>query len=313
MNKLIKEKNGNPKYKPFQSCNDRGFFDDIQIIETLCKNNKPSKNSLMFAGEPEAAIRNAFKITDPGFTDMFNEACSGEAMEERRIATLHSSSLLSLLFFHPVNGDNPIRVESGTGITGSFVAKRFEHKNPITPGHCSNIDVRLDDKDGNITLFLESKYSEYLTNGKYSEISREVYLEYYRELLPTLERIGLTIREKDDEFFELCAPSGRTRHYAGGIKQMISHWIGAIGYARQNESESVWLGEIVFDFGEEQKNTLEKYKNDYSILAEGLKNSKYKPANLLVLPKLITYQELYGNNRQYNILKRIEEYYELTR
>lgn len=297
----------NKKYKPFQTCNKTGFFDGLSVINTPYK-GEPSENSLMFAGEPEKAIRKAFDISILSFSDSFVEACSGDVNEKRRITTLHSSSLLSLLFFHSVSINNPITI-----CGRQFTAKRFEHPNHITPGHCSNIDVRLTDTDRAFTLFLESKYSEYLDNGKYSGISSEVYLDYYNDqnLHSALERIGLTVKETGSESFDLCAPSGRTLHYAGGIKQMISHWVGALIYANEHKKETVWLGEIVYDFGMEQAVTLERYKKDYSALVEGLNNSKYKPDNLFVLPELMTYQQLRHSNPDYKIPARIEEFYNL--
>lgn len=313
MNDLISKKQDNPKYRPLQHCNENGFFDGIDIFKTLYK-GRPSENSLTFTNNPQKAkeaIKKAFGITDPTFEEMFREACSGKGMEERRIATLHSSSLLSMLFFHSVNEDNPITIDCGNGEKGRFTAKRFEYQNPIVPGHPSNIDVMLTDTDRAVTLFLESKYSEYLDNGKYSEISREVYLKYYEELLPTLESIGLTMKKNGTEFFDLCAPSGRTLHYAGGIKQMISHWLGAIIYAEGHKDETVMLGETVFDFGEDSVGALRKYKNDYAILAKGLNKSSRTPSNLLALPEIMTYQQLFENNPHYSIQKRIVEYYNL--
>lgn len=312
MNELVRDKYENPKYRPFQTCNEKGFFNGISIKKTPYKNEE-SENSLMFDGEPETAIRNAFKITDSFFSQSFREACSGDGMEKKRIATLHSSSLLSLLFFHTVNNENAIQIDCGKGTKGCFTGKKFEHQNEIKPGHCSNIDVKLNDNKNKITLFLESKYSEYLSNGKYSGISNEVYLDYYKDILQILEKIGLTIRQKDDQSFDLCARKGYTKHYAGGIKQMISHWIGAISYAHLHEDETVRLGEIVYDFGNEQSKSLERYENDYAILAGGLNNSRFTPKNLLVLPQLMTYQSLYIANPGYKILSRIEEYYDFKR
>ena len=94
---------------------------------------------------------------------LFESATSGDGNEKSRILTLHSSSLLAFLCFNGV-ANHPITID---GIVYDEVM--FEVKNDVIDaslGKPSNIDVLLMGDNRKKLLFLESKFTEYLSGGK---------------------------------------------------------------------------------------------------------------------------------------------------
>ena len=112
-------------------------------------------------------------------------AVSGLGQEERRITTLHSSSLCALLFFYNVTKNNtlvlPLNTNKGTRIV-EFTESLFEFKNHVISDRSpSNVDVVLVGRsiEGNegggkdVVLFLESKFAEYfLSSGGTCDIGK---------------------------------------------------------------------------------------------------------------------------------------------
>ena len=170
--------------------------------------------------------------------------------------------------------------------------------------HESNMDVVLTGEDARtgerVILFLESKFSEYLTWGKYSGISNYVYGKTYAQLSECgcLDRMGLKCMNCPDDkaYSELASSKGRTQHYAGGIKQMVSHFLGVKNAADGNEYKDydIYLGEILYKFPESIDHAhgkFEDYDRLYKILAEGLNvlsDGKYK-----ILGRCLTYQDVF--------------------
>ena len=276
-------------------------------LEKNLSRGKRSQKSLSIksidAGQDLACI---FRLDWTVFADKYLQATSGDGQEARRIRTLHSSSLLCLLCFYGVSEERPLNlIVDGRQVR--FTSSQFEVKNPVGTdenGRESNMDVVLYGKDSltgkKVILFLESKFSEYLTWGKYSGISNHVYRKIYAQLCQggVLERMGLKYEECLDNpaYSDLASIKGNTLHYTGGIKQMVSHFLGV-----QNVSESsqysgceIYLGEILYRFPDQIDSRGEKYKdyaNLYKLLAEGLNdisNSKFK-----VLKNCLTYQDVF--------------------
>ena len=107
------------------------------------------------------------------FEAKFKQAISGDGQEWKRIATLHSSSLVALLCFYSVTNSKPLTINVD-GNDCIFTESHFECKNRVgidgkgNP-HYSNMDVVLIGKtkeNKSVILFLESKFSEYLKNEK---------------------------------------------------------------------------------------------------------------------------------------------------
>ena len=169
------------------------------------------------------------------------------------------------------------------------------------------MDVVLTGKDAQtgkeVILFLESKFSEYLTWGKYSGISNHVYQKTYDQLFNAgvLERMGLKYEECPDKpgYSDLASVKGKTMHYAGGIKQMVSHYLGVKNAAdgKLYEGYDIYLGEVLFKFPDSIEDAQRKF-NDYDglymTLAEGL--NQLSEDKFKVIDQCLTYQDVFKDN-----------------
>ena len=264
-----------------------------------------------------------FGLNPKVFAYKYQQAISGDGQEARRIRTLHSSSLLCLLCFYGVSEERPLRLNlEGRQIT--FTSSQFEVKNPVGTDetgkeHHSNMDVVLTGKDAQtgkeVILFLESKFSEYLTWGKYSGISNQVYQKTYDQLFNAgvLERMGLKYEECPDKpgYSDLASVKGKTLHYAGGIKQMVSHYLGVKNAAEGKlyEGYDIYLGEILFKFPDSIEDAQRKF-NDYDrlymTLAEGL--NQLSEDKFKVIDQCLTYQDVF---KDYALEKSVWSFYSL--
>lgn len=245
------------------------------------------------------------------FAKKFQMACSGTGDELKKITTLHSSSLCALLFFF--NVDNKKLVIPSLS-EYEFTESYFEFKNKVIRSP-SNIDVVLLGKNiktgKKVILFLESKFSEYITGTGKIEVS-ESYFKSDCCSAPIYESI------EKDESFDFNKKDGfyNSKKYNEGIKQMISHYYGIRRFMKReffddNEdvyknireygAEEIILGEILFDnFAKDNKleEKLKDYKKAYSKLAKIINDQydidKTKPENIefKVLEKSLSYSEL---------------------
>ena len=252
-----------------------------------------------------------FGLNPKVFADKYQQAISGDGQEARRIRTLHSSSLLCLLCFYGISEERPLSLNiEGRQIT--FTSSQFEVKNPVGTDetereHQSNMDVVLRGKDAQtgkkVILFLESKFSEYLSWGKYSGISNHVYQKTYAQLFNcgVLERMGLKYEECPDKpgYSDLASIKGKTMHYAAGIKQMVSHFLGVknTSEGKQYKDYDIYLGEILFKFPDSIEDAQRKF-NDYDglymTLAEGL--NQLSEDKFKVIDQCLTYQDVFKDN-----------------
>ena len=285
-----------------------------------------------------AALKRIFHIKEKIFDEKFQEACSGSGQEERRIATLHSSSLCALLFFYNVTKEHPLKIEiAGIGEVDFFDAI-FEYQNSvIEDANPSNMDVTLLGKCGNkqVILFLESKFSEYITgvqkrlniNGAYlkEEISKSLYEKWLWDKADDLSGKEFTVSIQD------------SLAYLGGLKQMISHYVGVRKFergilklkqgqsagkdlydvqnnvAKQTVQEKlrnyalegdtiIVLGSIAFDvYGNDEKHKeLQEYGIFYKNLMEQISDVAVQSgSSIYVLENFYTYQQLFKNKKEW--------------
>ena len=198
-------------------------------------------------------LANAFELQNKNrFTEKLRQACGGSGKEAMKIATMHSSSLCSLLFFYNLSDEcdkNKLVLELGNKENTkrySFYESLFEFQNVvISRGAPSNMDVVLlgyeiyngkVDNSKPVVLFLESKFSEYYIGvAKHLDISK-AYLknEYgekvYNKLLGVKvgddESVCKYSKKEDKDSEKQFRLSVRQEEYLDGIKQMISHYIG---------------------------------------------------------------------------------------
>ena len=243
----------------------------------------PSRNSYWFSGKekPKELLIKIFGIVNPEqFKEKFKMAVSGSGQEDKKILTLHSSSLCALLHFYNVTEVNTMTLSLETDKkqrTVEFTKSVFEFKSPVIINP-SNMDVVLIGKDTesdeDVVLFLESKFAEYYTSASSARkgisqkyLNNKYGADLYKDNV--LTRLGLKRKKTDTKNFELVSMS--EPFYIEGIKQMISHYIGIRNVleknyykdpdnnSKQEEVEKaietgnggkgaiVILGEIVFD------------------------------------------------------------------
>jgi len=245
------------------------------------------------------------------FAKKFQMACSGTGGELKKITTLHSSSLCALLFFF--NVDNKKLVIPSLS-EYEFTESYFEFQNKVIRSP-SNIDVVLLGKNiktgKKVILFLESKFSEYITGTGKKEVSESYFKTdcYSAPIYESMEKEKSFDFNKKDGFHN-------SAKYNEGIKQMISHYYGIRNFMKKNfaaDNENVYknireygaeeiiLGEILFDNFAKNSGLTEKlnnYKDDYSKLAgiinKEYKNDEKKPKKIefKVLEKSLSYSKL---------------------
>ena len=314
----------NPLYSIFNRPEVDNILRNATLVKTLWRGDS-SDRSLSIRRDnvkDSADLISLFGLNRKSFPFKFKEATDGDGQEARRIRTLHSSSLISLLCFYDVSALKPLHlIVDGRNV--SFTTSRFEVKNPVGiddsgKAHNSNIDVVLlgtDMESGKpVALFLESKFSEYLTWGKYSKISKRVYENIYSRLSDNgcLTQMGLKIEDNPDEegYSVLASIKGRTRHYAGGIKQMVSHFLGVQNVAKEFRDcgIDVYLGEILYSFPDSIDNNHDKFDDYcrlYGTLAKGLNGLA---PNFKVIEQCFTYQDVF---REYDLDHAVKTFYSL--
>lgn len=290
------------------------------------RTHKESKWSMSFKSkEGEDAFDTLQRIFDLSETSrkLFDAATSGDGNEKRRILTLHSSALLAFLCFNDV-ANHPISIDGTV-----YDEVMFEVKNDVIDaslGKPSNIDVLLMGENRKKLLFLESKFTEYLTGGKV-ELSPERYEKFYNELFKkctfTFSSDLVDVSIKPDKTHKepytvekIRLHTGKkTTEYLHGIKQAFSHLLGiATGPASQqaqgneaydqsllDNASEIKFASIVFNCDDEK---FEKYNQLYKsvfenadVIKEVIKKVLNKSElNLTIVPQLLQYQEVFRYN-----------------
>ena len=278
------------------------------------------------------------------FHNAFTQVITGGGQEKDKINTLHSSSLLGLLCFYAINDTNRLKFTlpfNGKDVEFEFNEVKFEKTNPVfypSVGK-SHIDIALYGyANGKLAvLYLESKFSEYLSNAK-SSFSKK-YKYFYDELdkegcfsqLNIVYNNNDGVNDNDNDNDNDLELSGK--HYCEGLKQMISHTIGAIN--SDEEEREIYLAPILFNFWNTSNETpFSRYSVAYSRLAQGLvklinklgdlddysqffeDEYKVKPTlkknsnKLFISDKVFSYQEFF-KNADFELPQAVKEYYNL--
>ena len=103
-----------------------------EAIESTMYHGEKSLNSYSFKIDTEKCkgLESLFEIPQDRqniFEEKYNQACSGSGHEERRITTLHSSSLCPLLFFYSVSESNPLYLKMDGVGEAKFTKSIFEY------------------------------------------------------------------------------------------------------------------------------------------------------------------------------------------
>lgn len=319
-------------------------YDKIKTQKTKWKNQTSewSKSLNYQKGDNlEKIVKEAFEIEDDlDFSRCFIEATSGDGNEAEKICTLHSSSLLALLCFY---GINKKEIEIGNDV---YTECHFEVKNNvINPklGNPSNVDImlvsRTPDKKVHKLLFLESKFTEYLSGGC-AALSKDKYSSFYENFLKDHDFGFKTgekkVKHKDGTVSEeFCLyQEGRTTAYLGGIKQAISHLLGiATGpvcgqsFSKQDYCEDycemfkqasvIEFATIIHDIDDKKANAYKelyrKVLNDQEHLKECLRKAVAPQdpdpiSKLIINPEILTYKQVFSKSE---LPQRVKSLYKI--
>ena len=310
-------------------------FGEGEVISTKDRgSHKESEWSKSFKCEDGedvfGTIQRIFGINESA-RGLFEAATSGDGNEKSRILTLHSSSLLAFLCFNGV-ANHPITID---GIVYDEVM--FEVKNDVIDaslGKPSNIDVLLMGDNRKKLLFLESKFTEYLSGGKVtlSNKYRDLYIKLQKLNLPFNIKFINVLQESDNSHKEPDIKEGirlyteeKTSEYLYGIKQAFSHLLGiATGPAKKQTKGNEDYTRSLLENADEIKfasivfNCDNKKFDDYKLLYESVfENSEViletikevlpkSEIKLTIVPKLLQYQKVFQDN---NLSDEVRNFY----
>lgn len=313
-------------------------FGEGEVISTKDRgSHKESEWSKSFKCEDGedvfGTIQRIFGINESA-RGLFEAATSGDGNEKSRILTLHSSSLLAFLCFNGV-ANHPITID---GIVYDEVM--FEVKNDVIDaslGKPSNIDVLLMGDNRKKLLFLESKFTEYLSGGKVtlSNKYRDLYIKLQKLNLPFNIKFINVLQESDNSHKEPDIKEGirlyteeKTSEYLYGIKQAFSHLLGiATGPAKKQTKGNEDYTRSLLENADEIKfasivfNCDNKKFDDYKLLYESVfENSEViletikevlpkSEIKLTIVPKLLQYQEVFEDNY---LSDKVREFYDVV-
>ena len=293
-------------------------------------------------GEDEfGTLKRIFGIRESA-RGLFEAATGGNGNEKQKILTLHSSSLLAFLCFndianHPITIDG-IVYDDGTVYNDGTVYDEvmFEVKNNVinnSPGK-SNIDVLLMGENRKKLLFLESKFTEYLSGGKVT-LSPHRYKEFYSMLTEKnnfrFSAGYLPVNSKTDKSQKTqyaLYKGKKTSEYLEGIKQAFSHLLGiATGPAKKqtkgNEdytssllenADEIKFASIVFNCDNDKfKKYDDLYKSVFEnsdVIKDTIKDVlKKRELKLTIVPHLLQYQEVFQANFPH---EKVREFYRVA-
>ena len=309
-------------------------FSEEEVTSTIDrgtkKESKWSKSFKSENGEDEfETLQRIFGINESA-RGLFEAATSGNGNEKQKILTLHSSSLLAFLCFNDV-ANNPIKIDNTV-----YNEVMFEVKNNVinnSPGK-SNIDVLLMGENRKKLLFLESKFTEYLSGGKVT-LSPHRYEEFYSMLTEKnnfrFSAGYLPVNSKTDKSQKTqyaLYKGKKTSEYLEGIKQAFSHLLGiATGPAKKQTKGNEDYTRSLLENADEIKfasivfNCDNKKFDDYKLLYESVfENSdvikdtikdvlKKRELKLTIVPHLLQYQEVFQANFLH---EKVREFYRVA-
>ena len=225
---------------------------------------------------------------------------------DSRICTLHSSSLLPLLLLYQINPNNKLYVRIKDKLI-AFDDVRFEVPNKVFHSSFpSKIDIALISHSQQAVLYLESKFTEYLT-GLASDKIADSYADSFNELGIKLNNQKI---EGDLDEYPII--------YGDGIKQFVAHFIGVCkGGTPRNEVEiyikkgyKTYLGEIVYEFNSDRYDSYKKlYSNIASRLIKRLASSEKTGKGTIV--EITSFNEIIKHARDFEVLPQLQTYQEL--
>ncbi len=137
-----------------------------------------------------------------------------------KACAVHSSSMLGYNFFHWVSKEFPLRLHYGDESVVEYTDVLYEVKIPVLKrSRSANMDIVLKNDYG-VILFIESKFIEYTSTGRFdiSDSYKKADSYYYSG-------------KEWAEFISKKLNTKMEKQYWGGIKQKICHSIGLWNWA----------------------------------------------------------------------------------
>ena len=317
-------------------------FDDfmtanrINMLKLPIATTLKDKQKTYYIGETSTAIRekiikkhydsicDTFEIEkSPTDYDLFKEATSGSGNEWMEINQLNSSTLLAFLCFHKVSKDRKFVFDDV-----EYSEVHFEVQSPLRPNGqskpVSNMDVVLLNEDRSKALFLESKFTEYLSAGK-PEVS-SYYKEPYEKIFGSDCKVNFRMGNMDKSFSIRNNKWTSTVRglYLEGLKQMVCHYLGILhcieeGSNKLSDCARLWkgddkvlsgtmeikLGAILYKFNDTK---FESYESAYEGLAKVL--NAHAARRLAIVKTIQTYQNLFTSDDNDKLLdERVKNFY----
>ena len=286
------------------------LLSQTSIANVDVENTTNARNVEGYSKDSFSFVQNSSELIPDTIKRVFSiENFSNEPLVyDKRMLRLHSSELAAFLFFSGVSEENPIRIPGIENV--EFTNASFEASFECVGGGPSRIDVLLKNSNNSVALFLEAKFSEYLHPAPKS-VSRSYKNDYERIKINTIlpdELARVDLDSKAD--FKIQKKKGENAlhyFYCEGVKQILSHYI-AISKGICSSFKSIYLGEILFDFGKPGAHYLSDYAQLYRGLANNLNNSQ---SNVELLSSVLTYQEVFNLNAGYNLPSSVVQFYHL--
>ena len=276
------------------------------------------------------AICDTFEIPKNDL-ELFKQATEGSGNEWMEINQLNSSTLLAFLCFHNVSQKQKFKFDGD-----EYSEVYFEVQSPLKPrdGKAtapSNMDVVLLTEDHKKALFLESKFTEYLSSKK-PEVST-YYSRPYEALFGKDLTIECRTENGDDLSFSIkdskWVPTNRQKRgqglYLEGLKQMVSHYLGVLHCTQENDSEkftggaSLWkvlskveeiqLGSILYRF---ENSKFDRYEAIYKKLMEriGDHSKKETKGRIKIIKDILRYQDVFAESENKSLLdEKVSKFY----
>ena len=194
------------------------------------------------------------------------------------------------------------------------------------------MDVVLYSPDAKKLLYLESKFSEYLSHGK--AYASEKYYEFLTAFEKAYPKIKVSCKEKihkNEErvnIIEIERSEGRNSIYLAGIKQMVSHIIGIATNNPIPENNHEFLSiykdnsltiefrTVIFNVNDTEYGIYSKFYNDAvdaiknnKILHTLFKTAEHKYLTDFEIGHVISYQEIIKDDPTYCLPEKVKEFY----
>ncbi len=226
--------------------------------------------------------------------DMFLKGDGNELVS--KACAVHSSSMLGYNFFHWVAKEAPLRLyfgsESGKDVI-EYTDVLYEVKIPVLKGsRAANMDIVLKNDSGDI-LFIESKFLEYTSTGKFTISDSYKKADSYYS------------KGKEWAEFILKFDTRMEKQYWDGIKQEICHSIGMWNWAAGkdidnlpsfSDARDIRFIYLVFEPNpkyEKEYAAFKAYRERYEELHEKLKNDNLIPNEIKM--SFLTYTDIWSD------------------